>query len=317
VALPRALARMAMLGAEGASGFAARTAGHVVARRADAAVAPLLPGPLGGRSASSAPSSHGPHDGGTQLPRPPARAMPDAAAGAAAAAGAVSGAAGAALEAAAVGSSASRSALPPGATPADAGATSAKGATGPQQPSGLQAPAWEEIADRVPVELAAARAGQATTSSRHVAAAVAALDPDARREVIDLIAAEGGQVRGEMAQQAARSELDDGQRDAFRVLAAATPATTVRGAQDWLGAGADSHRTQPGHPAATAAQNVDASDALLSGGAALAPPPAAPIADRGPSGPAAPPPRAPLEPRPPARPANEPGGGNGAARRAP
>jgi len=93
---------------------------------------------------------------------------------------------------------------------------------------GLVMPPWSEIADRVPLELDAAEAAQATTTAADVQRALGALPGPARRAVAEEMERKEGRIR-EMAQQAACTELSEPQRDAFRVLAAATPEVRAEG----------------------------------------------------------------------------------------
>src|SRR3954471_12863289 len=53
LALPRTLARLALLGGSARGGFASRTASYVTARRTDAAISQAVPGGLGGRRGSA------------------------------------------------------------------------------------------------------------------------------------------------------------------------------------------------------------------------------------------------------------------------
>src|SRR3954447_17332189 len=64
IALPRTLARMALLGGFAGGGFGSRTASYVAARRADAAIGQVVPSGLGGRRGSGgAEASGGPSTG--------------------------------------------------------------------------------------------------------------------------------------------------------------------------------------------------------------------------------------------------------------
>ena len=58
-----------------------------------------------------------------------------------------------------------------------------------------------------------------------------ALSPAARQGVIELMNSHGGQIRGQMAHQAARGELEASEREAFRTLAAASPEIRSHGSQ--------------------------------------------------------------------------------------
>jgi hypothetical protein len=135
----------------------------------------------------------------------------------------------------------------------------------------LRNPSWHEIKDHVPIELAAAAARQFSTTRGDVARAMRVLPPEAQRGVISLMEGRGGQIRGQMAHQAARGDLDHAEREAFRTLAAATPEVRVAGIGDFV----DST------PAA----------AGLGDPASPAQPPAAPVPEGGPMG------RAPEAPR--------------------
>ena len=98
----------------------------------------------------------------------------------------------------------------------------------------LRSPSWQEIEDRVPVEQATAARPRASTTPADVAGAMRALRPDARQGVIELMERKDGQIRGEMTHQAARGDLNDIERDAFRTLAAATPAVRAQGIANFL-----------------------------------------------------------------------------------
>ena len=106
--------------------------------------------------------------------------------------------------------------------------------TGGPGGAGLRNPSWQEIKDHVPVELAAAGARRSATTRGDVAGAMRALSPDAQRGVLALMETKSGQIRGEMAYQAARSDLGDADRDAFRTLAAASPEVRVQGIGDFV-----------------------------------------------------------------------------------
>jgi hypothetical protein len=250
VALPKTLARMALFGAVGGGGFLVRTASYLVARRADAALSQLVPAALGGNRASAShgvpmeqpaavggrrPSGKGPEAVTAGARKQPAGGAPNPAAAAVTAA-AASGDAGSASSAAAE----------------TGGWTPPKGfdpATG-QQPvpaarGGLRSPSWQEIKDHVPVELAAAAARQQSTTRADVAAAMRALPSDAQGGVVGLMDTKGGQIRGQMAHQAARGDLSDQERDAFRTLAAATPEVRAQGISDFLDGGADERPAAP------------------------------------------------------------------------
>src|SRR3954471_9839385 len=93
LALPRTLARMALLGGFARGGFGARTASYIAARRTDAAISQGVPSSLGGNrgsGGSSAPDSASP-SAGARGQRPPGAAV--ARSSAATAAGSPAGAA--------------------------------------------------------------------------------------------------------------------------------------------------------------------------------------------------------------------------------
>ena len=60
-----------------------------------------------------------------------------------------------------------------------------------------------------------------------------ALSPAARQGVIELMNSHGGQIRGQMAHQAARGDLEASEREAFRTLAAASPEIRSQGIADF------------------------------------------------------------------------------------
>ena len=68
-----------------------------------------------------------------------------------------------------------------------------------------------------------------------------ALSPAARQGVIELMNSHGGQIRGQMAHQAARGELEASEREAFRTLAAASPEVRSHG----ISAFADGRGAEP------------------------------------------------------------------------
>ena len=114
--------------------------------------------------------------------------------------------------------------------------------------TGLRNPSWREIKDHVPVELAAAAARERSTTRGDVARAIRSLSPEARQGVMSLMESNGGQIRGQMAHQAARGDLTDTERDAFRTLAAASPEVRTQGIGDFDGAGANEHPAVPTPP---------------------------------------------------------------------
>src|SRR4051812_23892756 len=232
VSVPRTLARMAMFGALGGGGFVGRTASYLAARRADAALAQAIPAQLGGhKSDHRGGNGQGSGEPGATTSRwdpgrhrdaPGASARPPQPIGGAAAA-AGPGAAGASV--------APGTWTPPSEfEPADPRSAAAGAA-------GLRTPSWREIKDHMPVELAAAAALQASTGPSDVAAAMRALPSDAQAGVIALMEGKGGQIRGQMAHQAARTDLSSDHREAFRTLAAANPEIRSQGIRDFLDAG--------------------------------------------------------------------------------
>jgi hypothetical protein len=212
VVAPRTLARMAMLGAHG-GGFVGRAASYVVARRADAAVAQkLVPaiaavgGPAAGAAAATvAASARGPGAAGSSRDRSRGGAQ-----------GGADGGAPASRASTATGRSDVPSITPEGVAPPPTG-------------GGLRTPSWSEIRDRVPVELAAAAARERATTPADVARAMRSLPQDARDGVSSLMASRGGQIRGLMAEQAARADVSARERDAYRVLAAASDTARAQG----------------------------------------------------------------------------------------
>jgi hypothetical protein len=242
VALPKTMARMALAGAAGGGGFASRTASRVAARRVDSAVTQttstmrgrdglLLPADgldiADSRAGATArqPGEHAAVGGAQQRER------------AATAAGEATGVGAAATAEAGVGAAAAQRV----ASQAPEGLV----ATGGQQPAaspgrGLRNPSWHEIRNHVPAELTAAARRSADTTRADVAGAMGALAPAARQGVIDLMNSHGGQIRGQMAHQAARGELEASEREAFRTLAAASSEVRAHGISDFAeGAGAE------------------------------------------------------------------------------
>ena len=300
VVAPRTLARMAMFGAQG-GGFVSRTASYVVARRADAAVAHKATAAFAGGAGGAAATV--------------AQAAATAGAGAGAGSRSRSG-----RLASATSIVLGRSRPERGAgTVATAGAPTIAGGEPPSQPGGwkppegfepatsapgvaatsarLRSPSWREIKDRVPVELAAAAARERATSRDDVAQAMRSLSPDARHGVINLMERNGGQIRGQMAHQAARSDLTDSERDAFRALAAASPDVRTQGIGDFVGASSEERRAStppngagrsagdgsPAPPSGHAGRGTNGETSPRSG-AEASPPIAAPLADGGPLG---------------------------------
>jgi len=250
VVVPRTLARMAMLGAQG-GGFVGRTASYLVARRADAAVAQKVPAALGGKA-----GGHGVGVAGAATMAGPAAANR-------ARSGRLGGAASSVF-----GRQHSRADRQSGGSPT--GGAPRAGAGEPPSPqgrwkppdgfehatahgagapsTGLRNPSWQEIKGHVPVELAAAAARERSTTRGDVARAMGSLSPQARQGVLSLMESKGGQIRGQMAHQAARGDLTDTERDAFRTLAAAGPEVRTQGIGDFLGAGADERPAGPAPP---------------------------------------------------------------------
>jgi len=262
VVAPRTLARMAMLGAQG-GGFVGRAASHVVARRADAAVAQKVTATLGGKAGghgvrvSQEATTAGPASANRARPGRLAgaastvlgrqRSRPDRQSGGAATGGAPT-----------VGGSEpptqqARWKPPEGFEQA----TAAHGAGAPG--TGLRNPSWREIKDHVPVELAAAAARERATTRGDVAQAMRSLSPEARHAVMSLMESKGGQIRGQMAHQAARGDLTDTERGAFRTLAAASPEVRTHGIGDFGGSGAGKDSAGPTPPNGATALTGDGS----------------------------------------------------------
>src|SRR4051794_29447906 len=281
VSVPKTLGRMAMFGALGGGGFVGRTASYLAARRADAALAQLVPAQLGGHKSDR--GAHSPSSGegaGSVGPREPGRHR-DTAAGPAHRPQPVGAAAAASPSASGIGAGHPQDSWTP---PREFESSDTR--VGADAAGGLRSPSWQEIKDHVPVELAAAAARQASTGRGDVAAAMRSLPPDARAGVIALMDAKGGQIRGQMTHQAARGDLTDGQREAFRTLAAARPETRAQGIREFLDA-------QPIAPSTPAGQGETSS--ATPGPATTGRPAAAPVTEGGPMGsaPAGRPPSAP------------------------
>jgi hypothetical protein len=286
VTVPRTLTRMAMLGAgAGGGGFVGRTASYLAARRADAAVAQAVPAGLGGRKHDRGGATTHKHDAGEQRTPASRRAsgqptgsasalsrQPRAVAGAASVSAAAAGGASAAVAGVAQG----------GGWKPPKGFE--QGAGGPGS-TGLRNPSWQEIKDHVPIELDAAAERQSATTRGDVADAIRSLSPDTQRGVLALMEAKGGQIRGQMAYQAARGDVSEADRDAFRTLAAASPEVRAQGIGDFIDGGPIEPPASPDGQA-----DHDASSQA----------PAAPVSDGGPMGPAGetPSPSAPALPQP-------------------
>jgi hypothetical protein len=335
VRLPTVLAQLALGGALAGGGFGGRVASYATARRLDGALTERLPTALGGNRGSERTVTLS-EDLKTGEQRATAtRRMSGRQAEAATSAFRAQRAGAAARRATAASSAVGAAAAVGGAQalPAHAQNGGWKPPKGFEQPgaehrgaapsgAGLRNPSWQEIKDHVPVELAAAAARQRAVTRADVATAMRALSPDARDAVMRLMDAKGGQIRGQMAHQAARGDLSDPEREAFRTLAAATPEVRARGIGDFIGvgtgepsptsppingAGASRPATRaPDEPRATPPMSgFDAptqDGAPGAGGSGSAP--AAPVADGGPMGPPTPDP-------PPRRAPDPPGGGDG------
>ncbi len=262
LALPRTLAWLALLGGFARGGFGSRTASYVTARRADAAIGQAMPGSRGGRGASSSAGQASPQSQGASSP---GQRRSGAAAAGAALAGAAAGPAGAASAAGAgAGTSASRASTSaaasatPTRTPASAPAATATSASPQRSRSsaaaapipGLRAPSWQEIRERVPAEAEAAAARRDSTTRANVAAAMRDLGPETQLALQRLADAKKGRIGGEMVHQAARADIGEREREAFRTLAAATPQVRTQGIADFF-AGLDASTegaTPSGHP---------------------------------------------------------------------
>ncbi|RKQ90822.1 hypothetical protein C8N24_0637 [Solirubrobacter pauli] len=229
VSLPRTLGRMALLGGMHSGGFLARTASYVTARRTDALISQALPSPLGrssGQAASGASSGTG--SGGGRAGQKTRTVTTLATTAGIAAAGPAAPAAAAGTGATAKGGSAAAAAQP-----GPAGAANPRPAPATPSPQGLPSPSWQEIRDRVPEELKAAKAAGSSTTRSDVTAAMSALNPDSQRAVRTLAETKSGRITGEMVHQAARSDIGEPERNAFRVLAAATPELRRQGIDDF------------------------------------------------------------------------------------
>src|SRR4051794_313670 len=255
VALPKTLPRLALFGAAGGGGFASRTASRVVARRIDTAVTQTVAAVSGPGAVVAAPAV---------------------------------GHASAAAEAAAASRrpgeqhAPGRAARPPAALtqtatpatprvepqrPGEATAAAGQPADERDPDRGLRTPSWREIRDHVPGELTAAAERARTTTRADVAGAMRVLSPAARQGVIELMESRGGQIRGEMAHQAARAELDDREREAFRTLAGARPEIRAQGVIDAVNSG----DVRAGAPPTGTAATERGADPTRAGGALEAP----------------------------------------------
>ena len=303
VALPRTLARMALLGGAGCGGgFGSRTASYVAARRADAAIGQALPA----RPAAAARGAARPPSAPPAAAAPAAGAAP-AVAGAAAAAGA--GAAATGRRARRGGATrrrrghgrrgARRAATPPrdrGRSRA-AAATSRRGDAGSRRPAAAAArrpaptgPSWQRDPRARPGR---GRRPRPRAARHHDAADVAARDarrssPATRaRPWTRLMDATAARSRGEMVHQAARADIE--RPRARRVPHAGRPPTPRGPHADGI---ADVRRRRPQRPPATRAAGTPSAPAP---GTARCQRPG----DRGPAPPApAGAARAPARPRP-------------------
>ncbi|WP_157592142.1 hypothetical protein [Solirubrobacter soli] len=297
LALPRSLARMAMLGGFARGGFGARTASYVAARRTDAAISQGVPSSFGGKRGSGAsdvpdPASPG---AGARGQRPTGAAVAGSAAatavGGPVGAAAAAGARGAGAGTAAGGRGASAAAAASSTSPASTGsATPVPSARSPRADSsapapvnrGLRAPSWQEIRERVPAEAEAAAARRDSTTRADVAAAMRDLDPETQSALQRLADAKKGRIGGEMVHQAARSDIGEGERDAFRTLAAATPQVRTQGIADFFAdTQASSAVTAPGDATRSGDPGPLAASGPMGAPAPAAPPaqPAPPSAD--------------------------------------
>jgi hypothetical protein len=225
VTLPKTLARLAMFGALN-GGLVGRTASHVAARRVDAALVQAVPTTLGGQH-TSVPHGEPSPDATQHGRREQAGATPSASKSSGGATGSTATvAAGTAGGAAPVAQAAKTRGWRPPPGFEDGGAS---------RGTGLRRPPWREIEHHVPIEMAAAAQREATTTRAHVAEAMKALPDDVRRGVVDLMERKDGRIRGEMAHQAAREDLGEVEREAFRTLAAATPAVRTQGIDTFYG----------------------------------------------------------------------------------
>jgi hypothetical protein len=253
VALPKTMARMALSGAASGGGFTSRTASRVAARRVDAAVTHSASA-VSGRGGLVLPADgNETADDGAALARRPGE---HAAVGggqrrqAATAAAAATGIGAAAT--AAAGAGAATAQRVGSQAPEGLGAASGQQSAG-SPGRGLRNPSWHEIRNHVPAELTAAAQRSASTTRADVAGAMRALPPAARQGVIELMNSHSGQIRGQMAHQAARGELEASEREAFRTLAAASPETRSDGINDF----ADDTRAEPRAAPSTSTGTTD------------------------------------------------------------
>ncbi len=238
VALPKTMARMALSGAAGGGGFASRTASRVAARRVDdGRDADRVDGERARRARAA----------GRRTRHRRCRRRSDGTPAGRACRGRAPRSAGRrpATAAAATGVGAATAAATRRlARSGDGPASRLAGARGPRRRrAGSRRPGvpvggcatrrGTRSEHRVPAELTAAAQRSADTTRADVAGAMRALSPAARQGVIELMNSHGGQIRGQMAHQAARGELEASEREAFRTLAAASPEIRSHGINDF------------------------------------------------------------------------------------
>ena len=176
LALPRTLARLALLGGFAGGGFGSRTASYVAARRTDAAISQGLPSSLGGNRSSGGPGAPDPASPGAgargQRPTGAAAAGTAAAtaAGGPAGAAAATGASGAGAGTAAGGTGASAGAAASAAAPASTGsaaaATPAPSSRPPRAGSSASSPGESGAAGSVVAGDPRARSGRGRSGGR-------------------------------------------------------------------------------------------------------------------------------------------------------
>ena len=256
LALPRSLARVAMLGGGAlGSGTVSRAVSYAAGRTLYGAGAHHLPHWAGGRSDGAEPRSES--SSGAATAAVAASAVTAATGGAAAPAAAAAGAAGPGATSAAAGgadgdrrrrgrrhAAAREPRAAPRPRPAARRATRAgSGAYAPARPpshadgSGLQSPSFHGREHHHALELLAAESREANrpVSPAEAAKALRALPADTRRGIDGLVREHGAGAREHLAYQALGDWTDD-QREALRTLAAATPDVRAHALTDVLGA---------------------------------------------------------------------------------
>jgi hypothetical protein len=246
VTAPKALMKAAMLGASGpGGGFVSRTASYMAGRQASAALDRHIPAALGG---AKAPAPDGPGSSGRGAPASRSRAAaatPGGSDAQTAATISATAALGAGAAAAAGSAAARKTASVSGASTAAAPADIAQGAAaraaqkgdattaadGPAGPGDARRP-YNQQAHSDELTRARQRASANPPTAADVSSAIGALTPEQRQAATKIAGDPGASgdkpMRG-YAYLAAHEPATQAQREAFRTLAAASPAARDQG----------------------------------------------------------------------------------------